>query len=70
MSGPRMRSRTRMGGARGHGGVPGYSEFSWWIAAVVAVAGYHRGLQGRGAGWRVGRRRRQKVPGSARPRRR
>ena len=44
MSGPRMRSRTRMGGARGHGGVPGYSEFSWWIAAVVAVAAAAAGV--------------------------
>jgi hypothetical protein len=37
MSEPRTRSRTRAGGARGHGGVPGGAGFSWWVAAVVAL---------------------------------
>ena len=44
MSEPRMRSRTGTGGARGHGGVPGSAEFSWWIAAVVALAAAAAGV--------------------------
>ena len=29
---------------RGHGGSPGYTGFSWWIAAVVAVAAAAAGV--------------------------
>jgi hypothetical protein len=44
MSEPRMRGRTRTDGARGHGGVPGLAEFSWWVAAVVALAAAAAGV--------------------------
>jgi hypothetical protein len=44
MSEPRMRSRTRTGSARGHGGVPGSAQFSWWVAAVVALAAAAAGV--------------------------
>jgi hypothetical protein len=44
MSWPRMRSRTRTDSAGGHGGVPGSAQFSWWVAAVVALAAAAAGV--------------------------
>jgi hypothetical protein len=32
------------GRRRGHGGAPGYAGFSWWVAAVVAVAAAATGV--------------------------